>query len=196
VPLAAEGHVEDPGGDLAALLEHHGRARILCVTRIPAGGAGTTAVNAYLEDRLGALLDQPPGRFAPGTPVLVTANDPLHGLFNGDTGVIVQTRAHDGALHPAALFSGPSGLRALHLGALATHLEPAFAMTVHKAQGSEYDEVLVLLPALRVRLLSREILYTAITRARRAVAIAGDEATLLAACEHRASRSTALPDLL
>ncbi|MDF1566085.1 MAG: exodeoxyribonuclease V subunit alpha [Deltaproteobacteria bacterium] len=198
VQVGESGRVEDPGGELAALLRHHDRARILGVTRVPAGGTGTEAINQHFVRRLATRLGQPLDLFAPGTPVMVTTNDYTHGLFNGDTGLIVRGRAAGGHERPApmALFSRGEELRAFSLGSLAAHLEPAWAITVHKAQGSEYEEVALLLPSVEVKLLAREILYTGVTRARRAAVIVGESARLEQACVQRAARHTRLPALL
>ncbi|MDE2121625.1 MAG: exodeoxyribonuclease V subunit alpha, partial [Betaproteobacteria bacterium] len=132
--------------------------RVLCAVR--RGPWGVEQVNAALERALrsGGLL----GEGAPwyeGRVVMVTRNDPDLGLFNGDVGVAL--RAVGGSLRVA--FARAGGVRWISPGRLA-HVETAFAMTVHKSQGSEFGHVALLLgPGPGV---VRELLYTAITRAR------------------------------
>lgn len=107
---------------------------------------------------------------------MVTGNDPSRGLWNGDRGVLL---FRDGRLR--ANFPEGDGFRNLPMAAL-PGWEPAWVQTIHKSQGSEFDSVMVLLPEGAERLLSREILYTAFTRARYSVDLYADlktvEATL------------------
>jgi exodeoxyribonuclease V alpha subunit len=118
--------------------------------------------------------------------VLVTANDPLNGVSNGDLGVIVHT--DDG---PRVAFSDLEGARLLTPSRL-EGLETVHAMTIHKSQGSEFDEVVVILPPAESRLATRELLYTAVTRARRVVTLVGGEAALRRAVDNRVVRQTGL----
>jgi exodeoxyribonuclease V alpha subunit len=119
---------------------------------------------------------------------MVLRNDPLLKLFNGDIGITLL--AADGV--PMVHFADAAGgFRALPALRLPPH-ETAFAMTVHKAQGSEFDEVLVLLPAQRSRMLTRELLYTALTRARQRVLLSADAAVLAAAVASRTRRQSGL----
>jgi exodeoxyribonuclease V alpha subunit len=102
-----------------------------------------------------------------GRPVMVLRNEPVLQLFNGDIGLALP--ADDGRL--AVWFAGPDGRwRPVAPWRLPPH-QTAFATTVHKAQGSEYDRVLVLLPGHDSRVATRELLYTALTRARRQVVL-------------------------
>jgi exodeoxyribonuclease V alpha subunit len=104
-------------------------------------------------------------------PVLITRNDASLDLFNGDVGVVFRDQTTPGAAR--AVFRGPGGQpRALSLSRLPPH-ETAFAMSVHKSQGSEFDDVVVVLPRPGSPLLSRELVYTAVTRARRRVLVHG-----------------------
>jgi exodeoxyribonuclease V alpha subunit len=117
---------------------------------------------------------------------MVTRNDPTRGLFNGDLGVVVRTpggpRVAFGPTEPARLIA-PA-----HLDAV----ETVHAMTIHKSQGSEFDEVIVILPSADSRLASRELLYTAVTRARASVTLVGDRATIAAAIARRVERTSGL----
>jgi exodeoxyribonuclease V alpha subunit len=124
-------------------------------------------------------------------PVLVTGNNYELGLYNGDTGVVME---NDG--RPSVWFSAQDGgLRHLSPLRLPTH-ETAFALTVHKSQGSEFDRLLLILPDRMLEALSRELLYTAVTRARRQVEIWGTEDLFRQAVERRIVRSSGLRDRL
>jgi hypothetical protein len=104
----------------------------------------------------------------PGRLVIVGGNDYRLGLFNGDIGVALP-RAADGALE-VWFRTADGSLRALPPAVLGA-CTPAYALTVHKAQGSEFDEVVVVLPERDARVLTRELVYTAVTRARGRVAL-------------------------
>ncbi len=122
----------------------------------------------------------------PGRPVLVTANDYGLGLYNGDAGVAVRRGAGLRAALEAT--SGPVEVAPGRLG----DVETMHAMTIHKSQGSQADEVTVLMPPEDSRLLTRELFYTAITRARGLVRVVGTEAEVRAAVERRAVRASGL----
>ena len=180
--------------DIAAIADAFERFRVLCAVR--AGSRGVDAINALLESRLRERLRHHAndGRspWYPGRPVLVRQNDPVLRLFNGDIGIVLP----DANGEPMARFPGPDGgFRAIAPVRLPAH-ETAFAMTVHKAQGSEFDEVLLMLPSRPNRVLSRELVYTAITRARRRVTVDASEAVLRAAIESRTGRRSGLLDRL
>ncbi|MBZ5735768.1 exodeoxyribonuclease V subunit alpha [Nocardioides sp. TRM66260-LWL] len=171
-----------------AILERH---RLLCAHRD--GPYGVTHWNLQVERWLAEHLGRGVGRaggaaWYPGRPLLVTANDYGLGLFNGDTGVVVR----DGDRSLAVLGSPeqPDPLR-LATGRLG-EVDTMHAMTVHKSQGSQADAVTVLLPPPDSPLLTRELLYTAVTRARRRVTIVGDPASVRAALERRAQRASGL----
>ncbi len=127
-----------------------------------------------------------------GRPVLVTENDYGLQLYNGDTGVVVAGAAGGPA---RAVFERRGELLQLspqRLGAVDT----VYAMTVHKAQGSQFDEVAVVLPDETSPILTRELLYTAVTRARRRLILAGAEATVRAAVERPITRASGLREWL
>jgi exodeoxyribonuclease V alpha subunit len=132
-------------------------------------------------------------RPAPGTPVMVVRNDPLLRLFNGDIGLVLPDPA-DGSLK-ACFPDGSSGSRYVPLERLPAW-EPAWAMTVHKSQGSEFENVLLALPAAVSPVATRELVYTGVTRARKRVALWAGVAVLQAAIEHRAERMTGLREKL
>ncbi len=142
----------DTEGALAALERH----RVLCAHR--RGPFGVTRWSAEIERWLrGALPAAPAGPWYPGRPVLVTANDYDIGLFNGDTGVVV---ARPEGLRVAF---ARGGVPTLHPPSRLSEVTTVHAMTVHRGQGSQFHRVTVVLPPAESPLLTRELLYTAVT---------------------------------
>src|SRR5262249_35024064 len=132
--------------------------------------------------------------FYPGRPILVTRNDYALQLFNGDVGTIVPDPERSGGL--VAVFLGPGGApRRIAPSRLPPH-ETVFATSVHKGQGSEFDAVAVLLPDQASSLVTRELLYTAITRARSRAEIYGSREVVADAVAHRSERASGLRDAL
>ena len=177
----------EPAARLAAL----GRFRVLCAHR--RGPGSVESLNALAEaefERAGAL--QPGPDWYAGRPVLVSANDRALRLFNGDVGVIAATRTGG---TEAVFADADGGTRALAPSRLPRH-ETVFATTVHRSQGSEVDEVLVVLPLKPSPVVTRELLYTAITRARRAVTICASTAAVEGAVGRRFPRASGLRDRL
>ena len=162
------------------------RHRILCAHR--RGRLGVESLNARTQGLLVQRGRAVPGhQHFPGRPVLVTRNHYDLGLFNGDMGLTLA--APDGALR--VVFPG----RTLHPARLPTH-ESAWALTVHKSQGSEFDRVAVVLPRGASGLLTRELLYTAVTRARSEVVLVGSPDVLRAGVAQRVARASGLRDAL
>ncbi|GAA4368882.1 exodeoxyribonuclease V subunit alpha [Nocardioides caricicola] len=121
-----------------------------------------------------------------GRPLLVTSNDYALDVYNGETGVVVRRGGR-----PRAFVAGSERLKEFAPGRLDA-VETMHAMTIHKSQGSQADRVTVLLPDEGSRLLTRELFYTAVTRARQHVRVVGTEAAVRAAVETRAQRATGL----
>ncbi|MBA2661923.1 MAG: exodeoxyribonuclease V subunit alpha [Bradymonadaceae bacterium] len=159
-------------GGLEALFNHFNQARVLTLTRVHP--TGSERINAafharYLEQREGARWD-----YVAGEPVLMLRNDYERGLFNGDQGLILWVQREPGEkAELMAVFARNRRFEPYHLGALRPHIEHAFAMTVHKAQGSEFKHIALVLPHRDLPLLSREILYTGVTRASESVSVIG-----------------------
>ena len=124
-----------------------------------------------------------------GRPVLVTENNYALGVFNGDLGVV--WRDDDGVAVYFPPESGETKPRKVARARL-PRVETAWAMTVHKAQGSEFDEVLVVFPEYESRLLSRDLLYTAVTRARQSVTIFAGEGAIRIAVARSTGRTSGL----
>ncbi|RZT85958.1 DNA helicase/exodeoxyribonuclease V alpha subunit [Pseudonocardia sediminis] len=175
----------DAGDDEQALrvLDHH---RLLCGHRRGPHGVArwTVEVERWLATaRPGYDAEGP---WYPGRPLLVTANDYDLGLFNGDTGVVVRTPRGR-----RAVFSRegvPTGFEPARLGAVGT----VYAMTVHRSQGSQFNRVTVVLPPPDSPLMTRELLYTAVTRAQTSVRVIGTEAAVRAAIARPAGRASGL----
>lgn len=187
---------EQERADLAALFAFYDRSRLLTVTRRQDTGA--EAINRRLHRRVltSASVDYNPD-FYPGEPVMMRRNDYERGLFNGDQGVVVRVSEDGGRTHHFRVVFPRGGTYAVfHLDALRMHIELAFAMTVHKSQGSELDEVALLLPAEEIPLLTRELLYTAVTRARRSVVLVGTAELVRAAVRRPGQRFSGLADKL
>jgi len=169
------------------------RARILCTLR--EGPYGVHNLNIAVEHILQekGLIDRS-GRWYPGRPVMITKNDYNLRLFNGDIGITMKDHDKDSELR--VIFPGPEGsVRTFPPLRLPDH-ETVYAMTVHKSQGSEFDEVLLVLPDRDARVLTRELIYTAITRARERIQIWGKEDIFLTAIGRRIRRSSGLRDAL
>lgn len=170
-------------------LAHSTRLRLL--TAVREGPQGARTLNARIERLLaegGGAGRATPGHFH-GQLLIVTENSYRHRLFNGDIGICL--RDATGTL--VAWFPGDTAdaPRGFHPATLPAH-ESAFAMTVHKAQGSEFDTVWLLLPVRGNRVLSRELVYTGLTRARRELHVAGSDAVIREALSRHASRWSGL----
>jgi exodeoxyribonuclease V alpha subunit len=160
---------------LCELFSAFGKFRVLCALR--EGPRGVETLNREIAARLDAGSARRKGRtgeWFKGRPVLISQNDHALGLFNGDVGIALPTDGESREGHPwEVVFEDPrGGFRRIPAVRLPAH-ETAFAMTVHKSQGTEFDCVAVVLPAARARVLSRELIYTAITRAREKVLLVG-----------------------
>ena len=172
-------------GDADAACEILDQHRMLCAHRN--GPYGVTYWNRQLERWLSEQTDMPLwSDWYVGRPVLVTANDYGLNLYNGDTGVAV---LRDGVLRAA--MAGTGGTAEFATGRL-SDIDTMHAMTIHKSQGSQATEVTVLLPPVESRLLTRELLYTGVTRAREKVRLIGSADQLRAAVDRRALRATGL----
>lgn len=173
-------------GDVAGALAALDRHRLLCAHRRGPYGVlrWGLEVERWLADAIPGYGED--GEWYVGRPLLITANDYEMSLYNGDTGVIVET---------------PDGVRAAFARGAAAKLFPpvrldaiqtVHAMTVHRAQGSQFDSVSFVLPPPDSPLLTRELLYTAITRARRHVLIIGSEEAIRRAVQRPANRASGL----
>ena len=175
--------------DHARLFDALNRFRVLCATR--KGPRGVDEVNARIaakvREQAGIALALGAQWFA-GRPVIVTRNDYALGLFNGDIGIALP--GVDGSLR-VAFRMADGALRYVSPAALPPH-DTAFALTVHKSQGSEFEHAAFVLPGAFVRVLSRELVYTAITRAKRRVEVIGSAAIFAQAVREPTRRDSGL----
>jgi exodeoxyribonuclease V alpha subunit len=171
--------------DLLSLFYHLGRYKILCAQRD--GSRGVAGINQLVSDMIrgrnhgthlrrdhGSAPQKGPGGWYAGHCVMVLRNDYVLGRFNGDIGIVIPDTQQQ------ALVYFPDQLKlenAIALSRLPEH-EPAFALTVHKAQGSEFDRVGIVLPSQASSVVNKALLYTAISRAKASVSIVASEAVL------------------
>lgn len=189
--------------DPSQVLRELSRIRVLCAVRD--GPFGVVAVNRLVEGLLAdagligrVRIGRESGRHYVGRPILILNNDYATGLFNGDIGVLLPDPGFVEATGEGGLqawFDGPETPRRVLCGRLPTH-ETCFAMSVHKAQGSEADEVVLVIPPYPTRALTRELLYTGITRARERVTLVCSPARLADAVVTRTDRRSGLCERL
>ncbi|MCB1955188.1 MAG: exodeoxyribonuclease V subunit alpha [Rhodocyclaceae bacterium] len=194
----------DPGADArdawaAEVLAAHAGFQVLCALR--AGPWGVEGLNARIAAALQAagLIPALDGWY-PGRPVLVTRNDYGLGLMNGDIGVCLTHAGADGTPRLRVAFPAPEaggGIRWV-LPSRLQAVETVYAMTVHKSQGSEFGEVALVLPERPSPILTRELLYTGITRARSRLllACAGGLGVVRGCVERRVARAGGLEESL
>lgn len=169
------------------------RFRVLCAHR--RGPTGVEDVNQQIEQALAdAGLIRVNSQTYIGRPVMVTRNDYQLELFNGDVGIVAEDPERTGG-RVVLFHGGEDSVRRLSPSRLPPH-ETVYAMSVHKSQGSEFDEVAVVLPEQASPVLSRELLYTAVTRARDRVTIHAPREMIAHAIGHRVERASGLRDRL
>jgi len=187
-------------GPCFSLLENY---RLLCGLR--RGPFGTGRLNQILEELLArqtrnGFANQFPGLGGDGKsslpvrPIMVTRNDYNLGLFNGDIGIIMPDPVNKKSVQ--AFFRDDSGMVRTIAPPLLPGHETAFAMTVHKSQGSEFNRLVLVLPDRDSPVLTRELLYTAITRAREKVEIWGRKEVFTAAVKRKIRRTSGLAEKL
>jgi exodeoxyribonuclease V alpha subunit len=184
------------GAPAGTVMQAFDAFRILCAHRD--GPAGVDAANRIVEDVLAShRLIRPLGPSGPwyvGRPVMVTRNDHVLRVYNGDVGIVLPDPRDPTRVVVA--FPGPDGgSRVISPARLPSH-ETVYAMTVHKSQGSEFDRVVLLLPSQPTRVVTRELLYTGLTRARQRVEVWGSEPVVRAGVAARVERSSGLRDAL
>ena len=174
--------------DIRTALKKMNTLRVLCAIR--EGDQGLYALNQRIEkylDHKNLIHHTVP--FYENRPIILTRNYYEHGLFNGDTGII---RANEEGVLMAWFEDSSGTLKSIMPGYL-SEAETVFAMTIHKSQGSEFEEVMVVLPALAdTPLLTRELLYTAVTRAKKKVFIQGTPETIVKATERIVERASGI----
>ncbi|MDT8371684.1 MAG: exodeoxyribonuclease V subunit alpha [Gammaproteobacteria bacterium] len=163
--------------------------RVLCALK--QGPYSVVSVNQLIEQNLARHGWRSQQDFYHGRPIMISQNDYRQQLFNGDTGLILKDDSGD----LRACFLIDNTLRWVDLSRLPAH-ETAYAMTIHKSQGSEFDAISVLLPDQDNSMLNRELLYTAITRAKKQLMIVANEAILRKTISTQHQRESGLAQLL
>jgi exodeoxyribonuclease V alpha subunit len=167
--------------------------RILCALR--QGPFGVMAINQQIENILEAkrFINRSRAYYC-GQPVMITLNNPQLRLYNGDVGLILADPDKNGELS-AVFRDGPGHFRQFSVQRLPEY-ETVYAMTVHKSQGSEFDQVLLILSDTDSPVLTRELIYTGITRARKQVRIWSAEDVFISAISRCIQRTSGLRDAL
>jgi len=169
------------------------RFQVLCSNR--QGKNSVADINYRVEQLLSAQKRiNLTGLWYVGRPVMVTQNNAALHLFNGDIGICMPDKERGGKL--MVFFQRPDGSVKKYLPTRIPHCETVFAMTIHKSQGSEFDEVLIVLPETVNPVLTKELLYTAITRAKETVRLFADEAVFNETVRQKVERVTGLADKL
>ncbi len=183
--------IKAPSCEIALqLLDHF---RILCALR--KGSFGTMGINSVIEKKLVEMNQiDPASRFYHGRPIMITQNDYSLKLFNGDTGIIFNDPDKKGETK-AYFKENDNSIRSFHPSALPEH-ETVYAMTIHKSQGSEFDNVMLVLPEKESPVLTRELLYTAVTRTKGKIQIIGSEKIISYAVSRNIERRSGLKDML
>jgi len=184
--------------DPIAALEEFNKFKLLCALKV--GPYGAYSLNRLAEEVLKKekLIRTDMSNEYPwyrGRPVLITKNDYSLGLFNGDMGITMPDPKEDGS-ELYVFFPEASGEVKRYSPYRIKEHETGFAMTVHKSQGSEFDHVCLVFPDKDYPVLTRELIYTGITRARKSVLIWGSEHVLKAAVSRRIKRASGLRDAL
>ncbi|NDL65529.1 exodeoxyribonuclease V subunit alpha [Acerihabitans arboris] len=183
------------GAGPVAILTAFNQYRLLCALR--EGPFGVAGLNARIEHALAqaGLVKRPADASArgyAGRPLMITRNAPALGLYNGDIGIMLL----NGQSELRVCFPLPDGtIKAVPLSRLPDH-ETAFAMTVHKSQGSEFTHTALVLPNQFLPVLTRELVYTAITRARQRLSVYANDDVLSQAIATPTERRSGLKDLL
>jgi exodeoxyribonuclease V alpha subunit len=181
--------------DAVEVLAVFGHFQVLCALR--EGPFGVAGLNERIEAGLqrAGLIQRPPaalGRWYQGRPVMIGRNDSALGLFNGDIGIALRDESGELRVH----FQLPDGsIKSVQPSRLPAH-ETAYAMTVHKSQGSEFEHTVLVLPNHFLPVLTRELVYTAITRARSRLSLYASDGVLMKAIRTPTQRRSGLAERL
>ncbi len=177
------------GKDFSEIYSVFNHFQVLCSNR--EGKNSVSDINSRVEQKLAQQgRIQVAGLWYIGRPVLVTQNNPTLHLYNGDIGLCLPDKNQGSRL--MVFFQRPDGSVKSYLPSRIAQCETVFAMTIHKSQGSEFEEVLIVLPDMINPVLTKELLYTAITRARKTVKLVADKAVFIATIQQKVARVTGL----
>jgi exodeoxyribonuclease V alpha subunit len=179
------------GAEFDRVMQAFSRFQVLCSNR--QGKNSVADINYRVEQKLAEHKRiNLSGLWYLGRPVMVTQNNPSLNLYNGDIGICMPDSLSAGKL--MVYFQRPDGSIKKYLPARVPPCETVFAMTIHKSQGSEFDEVLIVLPEAINPVLTKELLYTAITRAKKTIKVVAAEAIFTEAIRQKIERITGLVD--
>ena len=165
------------------------RFQALCATRL--GKNSVSDINHAVELSLSnKKLIHLSGLWYCGRPIMITQNNAALQLYNGDIGICLRDKEQEDQLR--VFFQRADGSIKKYLPARIPHCETVFAMTIHKSQGSEFEEVLIILPETISPVLTKELLYTAITRAKKTIKLVTNEAVFSSTVRQRVQRVTGL----
>jgi exodeoxyribonuclease V alpha subunit len=177
--------------ELTDIYQHFIAFQVLCSNRH--GHSGSFALSKHIEQALfGLIATNQRSQWYHGRPILITQNNPEHQLFNGDIGICLRNKK--GVPGLSVFFQRPDGSVQSYPPSRIAACETAFATTIHKSQGSEFDEVLVVLPDSPNKVLSKELLYTAVTRAKQSIRFVATKDVFDAAINRKISRTTRLSE--
>ncbi|HUY07180.1 MAG TPA: exodeoxyribonuclease V subunit alpha [Acidimicrobiales bacterium] len=176
-------------GDSGTALDQLVSLKVICATRYGPRGVfqWSSTIEQIVKSRNNEYISEHDWYI--GRPIIVNRNDYLNQLFNGDTGVVVDLE------RPVAMFPGATQMRSVPLARL-REIDTWWAMTIHKSQGSQFKEVIVSLPDAPSPVLTRELLYTAVTRATENVSIVAGEHSLRVAISRQSQRASGLSNRL
>lgn len=175
--------------DTLSALKKLNQLRVLCAIR--EGERGLYATNKKIENYLiQKHLVKYTGDFYENRPIMVTSNNYELELFNGDVGII---RKNEKGVAMAWFENADGSLKSV-FPAFISNLETVYAMTIHKSQGSEFNKVLIILPDQDIAILTRELLYTAITRAKEKVIVQGKKEVIVNAANARVKRTSGIAE--
>lgn len=179
------------GADYHVILRHFSSARVLCA--LSQGPFGVKGLNHAIEQALTVkrFIAVNEALFYPGRPVMVVKNDHGLGLYNGDIGIVV---AQDDGLR--VIFEMPDGSVKAFLPRRLPEHQTAYAMTIHKSQGSEFDHIVLILPPSAPSVMTRELVYTGITRAKNKLDLYATRSSLARAMKRKTQRFSGLADAL
>ncbi|HEX4974777.1 MAG TPA: ATP-binding domain-containing protein, partial [Pseudomonadales bacterium] len=180
----------------AHLLQLRSAFQVLCATR--EGRWGVNEINTWVENALRKSGLIPNNGYYPGCAIMINQNSYAQQLFNGDIGLVLADSDHRNELSvffPPQISGGDQAPRRFHLSRLPPH-EKVYAMTVHKSQGSEFDEIVLVYPDQDSPVLTRELLYTAVTRAKKRCYLLADQSLLNASVKRKTRRDSGLAAML
>ncbi|MDD1642989.1 MAG: exodeoxyribonuclease V subunit alpha, partial [Methylococcaceae bacterium] len=179
------------GAEFDEIYRAFSRFQVLCANRL--GKNSVADITLAVEQKLfGQNLINLAGLWYSGRPVMITQNNPALHLYNGDIGICMPDKEQEGKYK--VFFQRADGSVKKYLPARVPHCETVFAMTIHKSQGSEFEEVLIILPEAINPVLTKELLYTAITRAKKTVKLVADGAIFTGTVRQKNKRVTGLVD--